>query len=162
MGEAFTRHSLRPLIAEGQGSGITRGFRPARTSGHIPGFLNRENQYAASSWGIPRARRVRADLPATAWAEQSITSRRQLFWIASLRSQDQGGEDRVPKQDSFFWVLRRRALGLRPAQVLVEPRHDLDEIARPRAVVELCRQNAVPGIAAGPGRARQAEDVGGA
>ena len=33
--------------------------------------------------------------------------------------------------------LCRRALGLRPAQMLVQPRHDLDEIAGPRAVIEL-------------------------
>ena len=52
--------------------------------------------------------------------------------------------------------LRRSALGLRPAQVFVEPGHDLDEIAGPRAVVELRGQNAVPAVAAGAGRAKQA------
>ena len=44
--------------------------------------------------------------------------------------------------------------------MLVEPRHDLDEIARARAVIELRRQDAVPCIAAGAGRTRQAEDEG--
>src|SRR6476659_4142140 len=44
--------------------------------------------------------------------------------------------------------------------MLVQPRHDLDEIAGPRAVIELRRQNAVPAVAAGTGRARQAEDEG--
>src|SRR3984893_10732486 len=56
--------------------------------------------------------------------------------------------------------LYRRAARLRPAQVLVEPRHDLDEIARPVAVIELVHQNLVPGVLAGAGRARQAEDIG--
>src|SRR5579872_465141 len=56
--------------------------------------------------------------------------------------------------------LSRRALGLRPAQVLVEPRHDLDEIAGPVAVVELVHENFVPGVLAGAGRTRQAENIG--
>src|SRR3569833_3481616 len=54
-----------------------------------------------------------------------------------------------------------RALRLLPAQMLVEARHDLDEIAGPCAVVELRRQDAVPAVATGAGRSRQAEDVGG-
>ena len=40
--------------------------------------------------------------------------------------------------------------------MLVQPGHDLDEIAGPRAVVELRGQNAVPAVAAGAGRAKQA------
>src|SRR5580693_4516227 len=44
--------------------------------------------------------------------------------------------------------------------MLVQPRHDLDEIAGPRAVIELARQNAVPAVAAGAGRTGQAEDEG--
>ena len=47
------------------------------------------------------------------------------------------------------------------AQVLVEPRHDLDEIARPVAVVERA-PGSRPGVAAGARRARQTEDVSGA
>ena len=35
--------------------------------------------------------------------------------------------------------------------MLVEPRHDLDEIAGTRAVIELGSEDAVPGIAAGAG-----------
>ena len=54
--------------------------------------------------------------------------------------------------------LPRRALRLGPAQMLVEPRHDLDEIAGPVAVIELVHEDLVPGVAAGAGRARQAED----
>src|SRR5881227_3173362 len=50
------------------------------------------------------------------------------------------------------------AFGLGSAQVLVEPRHDLDEIAGPIAVVELLRENTVPAVAAGARRSRQAED----
>src|SRR5580698_172151 len=44
--------------------------------------------------------------------------------------------------------------------MLVEPRHDLDEIAWPVTVIELMHQNLVPGVLAGAGRARQAEDIG--
>ena len=51
-------------------------------------------------------------------------------------------------------------LSFAPAQMLVEPRHDLDEVAGPVAVVELVHEDLVPGIAAGAGRARQAEDIG--
>jgi uncharacterized protein len=39
------------------------------------------------------------------------------------------------------------------APVLLEPRHDLDEVAGPMAVVELPLENAVPGILAGTWRA---------
>ena len=46
--------------------------------------------------------------------------------------------------------------------MFVQPRHDLDEVARPRAVIELGRENAVPRVAAGARRSRQAEDEGGA
>src|SRR5712691_9715849 len=60
------------------------------------------------------------------------------------------------------YPLHRRALRLRPAQVLVEARHDLDEVARAIAVVELVQQDVVPSVLAGARRARQAEDVGGA
>jgi hypothetical protein len=41
--------------------------------------------------------------------------------------------------------------------MLVEPRHDLDEIAGPRPVVELRRQDAVPAVAAGAGAASETE-----
>ena len=44
--------------------------------------------------------------------------------------------------------------------MLVEPRHDLDEIAGTRAVIELGGEDAVPGVAAGARRSRQAEDKG--
>ena len=44
--------------------------------------------------------------------------------------------------------------------MLIQPRHDLDEIAGPRAVIELRGQDAVPAVAAGAGRSRQAEDEG--
>src|SRR3954452_11012263 len=63
-------------------------------------------------------------------------------WVPALR------------RDDVYRILRRRALGLRPAQMLVQPRHDLDEIAGPRAVIELVRQDAVPAVAAGGRRAR--------
>ena len=43
--------------------------------------------------------------------------------------------------------------------MLVEPRHDLDEIAGPVAVIELVHQDLVPGVPAGAGRARQAENI---
>src|ERR1700719_2165407 len=42
----------------------------------------------------------------------------------------------------------RCALGFRASQMFVQPRHDLDEIAGPRAVIELGRENDIPRIAA--------------
>src|SRR5258708_39495067 len=57
-------------------------------------------------------------------------------------------------------TLNRRTLGLGAAQMLIEPRHDLDEIARPVTIVELVHQDVVPGIAAGARGTWQAEDVG--
>src|SRR6266700_6147401 len=56
--------------------------------------------------------------------------------------------------------LGARPLRLRPPQMLVEPRHDLDEVAGARAVIELGGEDAVPGVAAGARRSRQAEDEG--
>src|SRR3954451_17408032 len=47
--------------------------------------------------------------------------------------------------------LHRCALGLRAAQMFVQPRHDLDEIAGPGAVVELGAKDAVPAVAASAG-----------
>src|SRR6185437_12937225 len=44
--------------------------------------------------------------------------------------------------------------------MFVQPRHDLDEIAGARAVIELGGQDAVPAVAAGAGRAWQTEDEG--
>ena len=44
--------------------------------------------------------------------------------------------------------------------MLLQARHDLDEIAGTVAVVELPLEDVVPRILAGAGRARQAEDVG--
>ena len=45
-------------------------------------------------------------------------------------------------------------------EVFLEPRHQLDEIARPVADVELVDQDFVPSVLAGAGRARQREEVG--
>ena len=45
--------------------------------------------------------------------------------------------------------------------MFVQARHDLDEIAGQVAIVELRRENAVPGILAGARRAWQHEDEGG-
>src|SRR3989475_5273998 len=59
-------------------------------------------------------------------------------------------------------ALHRRAFGFGAAQMLVETRHDLDEIAGTVTVVELVQKDLVPRVAAGAGRARQAEDVGAA
>src|SRR3981189_277785 len=59
-------------------------------------------------------------------------------------------------------LLGRRALRLGAPQMFIQPRHDLDEIAGPRAVVELGAKDAVPAVAAGAGRTRQAEDISGA
>ena len=43
--------------------------------------------------------------------------------------------------------------------MLVEPRQDFHEIARSVAIIELVRQDLVPGVLAGAGRARQAEHI---
>ena len=47
-----------------------------------------------------------------------------------------------------------------PAPMLFQPRHDLDEIARPVAYIQLPLQYAGPAILAGAGRAGQAEYIG--
>jgi hypothetical protein len=44
--------------------------------------------------------------------------------------------------------------------MLVESRHDLDEIAGAVAVVELVHQNLIPGVAVGAGRAGSAAGGG--
>src|SRR5438874_11233281 len=66
---------------------------------------------------------------------------------------------RAPRAIANSTELHRRAFGLGPAQMLVEPRHDLDEIAGPISIVELVDEAFVPGILAGAGRARQAEKL---
>src|SRR6185437_13521932 len=58
--------------------------------------------------------------------------------------------------------LHRRAARLGAPQVLVEARHDLDEVARAIAIIELMDEDLVPGVTTGAGRARQAEDICGA
>src|SRR5579864_8096406 len=47
-------------------------------------------------------------------------------------------------------------------QMFLEPRHQLDEVARPVPVVELVLDDVVPTIAAGAGRAGQGEEIGAA
>src|SRR6516165_5349322 len=47
-------------------------------------------------------------------------------------------------------------------QMLLQPRHQLDEVARAEAVVELVHEDPLPGVAARAGRARQGEEVGAA
>src|SRR5882724_9573415 len=42
--------------------------------------------------------------------------------------------------------------------MLIEPRHDLNKIARPGAIIELSRENTIPTIPTRTGRSRQAED----
>src|SRR5664279_2941839 len=59
---------------------------------------------------------------------------------------------------SRLTFLLRRLPQLRPFQVFVEARHDLDEVARLLPVVELAEEDAVPGVLAGSGRAGQHED----
>src|SRR5579863_8871857 len=58
-------------------------------------------------------------------------------------------------------LLRCSALRLGAPQMLVEPRHDLDEISRPIAIVELMHQDFVPGVPAGSRRPRKAENIRG-
>ena len=46
--------------------------------------------------------------------------------------------------------------------MLLQARHQLDEIARAEAVVELVHEDVLPGVAAGAGRAGQREEIGAA
>src|SRR5271169_521724 len=56
----------------------------------------------------------------------------------------------------------RRRRGERLLQVLLQARHQLDEVARAKAVVELMDEDALPGVAAGAGRAGQSKQIGAA
>ncbi len=56
----------------------------------------------------------------------------------------------------------RRCAGFESAIVSMQPRHQLDEVARAEAVVELVDEDPVPGVAAGAGRAGQREEIGAA
>src|SRR5262249_38402139 len=44
--------------------------------------------------------------------------------------------------------------------MFLQPRHELDEVARPVAIVELVDEDALPAVAAGAGRAGEGEEVG--
>src|SRR5438094_2641542 len=46
--------------------------------------------------------------------------------------------------------------------MLLQPGHQLDEVAGAEAVVELVDKNALPSVAAGAGRSRQGEQIGAA
>src|SRR5215472_15549321 len=46
--------------------------------------------------------------------------------------------------------------------MLLQPWHQLDEVARTKPVVELVHENALPGVAAGARRSRQGEQIGAA
>src|SRR5882672_10659543 len=57
----------------------------------------------------------------------------------------------------------RRRQDLRTGlQMLLQPRHQLDQVAGPEAAVELPFENIVPAVAAGAGRAGQGEEIGAA
>src|SRR5260370_9945892 len=56
-----------------------------------------------------------------------------------------------------------RAAGFDSAfEMFLQPRHQLDEIARTKAVVELVDEDAFPDVAAGPRRAGESEEIGAA
>src|SRR6266851_6779650 len=57
---------------------------------------------------------------------------------------------------------RKRSAPSLPLQVLLEARHQFDEVARAEAVVELVDEDPLPGVAAGAGRAGQREQIGAA
>ena len=44
-------------------------------------------------------------------------------------------------------------------EMLLQPGHQLDKVAGAEAVVELVHEDALPGVAAGAGRARQGEEI---
>src|SRR5438105_4008563 len=92
---------------------------------------------------------IRPDPHPAAFARPTQPSLRRLRKLACVRPPSPSGEG-----------LHRCALGFRPAQMLVEARHDLDEVTRAITVIELMAQDFIPCISARPGRAGQAEDVG--
>src|SRR5579863_3549048 len=58
--------------------------------------------------------------------------------------------------------LTRGGRRLASLKMLLQPRHELDEVARPVAVVELMDEDSLPAVAAGAGRAGEGEEVGAA
>src|SRR5688572_1997745 len=65
---------------------------------------------------------------------------------------------RMPAFAGMTKLLRRR-FRLAALQVLIQPRHDLHEVARPVPVIELIFQDLIPGIAAGTGRTGYTENI---
>src|SRR5258708_2581998 len=59
-------------------------------------------------------------------------------------------------------AVRTEAAALPCPQMLLEARHEFDEVAGPVAIVELVHEDAVPGVAAGARRAGQREEIGAA
>src|SRR6478672_10217913 len=90
--------------------------------------------------------------PASAWWRARLTTTSERCWSAKRGT----------------WICRcaraeashRRALRLGPAQMLIEPRHGFNEVARPITIVELVHQDLVPSVAARARRARQTENIG--
>src|SRR5579885_2783134 len=87
-----------------------------------------------------RARRFRRDASASPWRPLSTTS------------------TTPPRSDAG----RREAEVSTGFEVLLEARHQLDEVARAVAIVELMDENALPAVAARTGRAGQGEKIGAA
>src|SRR3546814_12209934 len=57
---------------------------------------------------------------------------------------------------------RNSELSARRLEVFLQARHELDEVARPMAVVERELQDVLPAVLSGPGRRGQREEVGAA
>src|SRR5271167_2784323 len=63
---------------------------------------------------------------------------------------------------SNSFIAGTRWAGSLALQVLLQSRHQLNEIARAEAIVELVHEDFFPGVAAGAGRSRQRKQIGGA
>src|SRR5207248_9951566 len=97
--------------------------------------------------------------PPKSFTDKSST---RYAFIRYLANQHHQFAVRMEGVEYRFTELDRSALRFGAPQMFIQPRHDLDEVAGPRAVVELRGQNAVPAVTAGAGRTRQAENKSGA
>ena len=122
----------------------------------------------AEDVGAAGRRARRAPRRCARWRRGSRGRRSCRTRPASIPAAAGRGRGRAPGRPDGPASAGFRSSSLRPADrprllpppVLLQPRHDLHEIAGLVPVVELRRQDAVPGVPAGPGRARQREEIG--
>src|SRR5262249_57191432 len=145
----------------GRGARASRGRQAPQGPLRAPKRCSPPPAASMSAWALSSSSR-RATIP----SGKSSSARRGSWSCASSNP----GSDyqhllSIPREQIKTHedaALDGRALGFGAAQMLVEARHDLDEIAGTVAIVELVQEDLVPGVAAGAGRARPAEDGGAA